>query len=225
MLTSTYSLPTPPNVSRGCGTTSPSKTRAGLLPLLLLVVVSTIIAGCKDKSDDTSMVKTKGFDCHSCGRHHDELPMSFGADSPVGWDQIPVSERSTKGTLEQEWCIIGDDSFFIRGCLDIPVKDGPGPFTWIVWVSLSKDNFDRARKLWNDPARVNERPYFGWLCTALPGYSQTTVHLKTNVHSRKVGERPYIELELTDHLLAVEQRDGITMARVQQLVETALHGK
>ena len=166
-----------------------------------------------------------GFDCRSCGRHHDELPMSFGPDAPLLWNQLSEQERASKGKLEQEWCIIGDDAFFIRGCLEIPVKDGPGPFIWIVWVSLSKSNFERARKLWNDPARVAEPPYFGWLSSSLPGYPEQTIHLKTHVHTRKVGERPSIELEQTDHPLAVEQRDGMTMARVRQLAEISLHGK
>jgi hypothetical protein len=39
-----------------------------------------------------------------------------------------------------------------------------------------------------------------------------------------VGERPTITLEATDHPLSLEQRHGITMARVQQIAEAALHG-
>lgn len=197
-------------------------------PTLFLLLVTTLLAittGCKQEVEVTAVAASKGFNCLSCGRHHQELPMSFGPDAPLPWDQIPAQERASKGTLGQEWCVIGDESFFIRGCLDIPVKDGSGPFTWIVWVSLSKANFERARSLWNDPERVKEPPYFGWLCTLLPGYSQETIHLKTNVRSRKVGERPLIELEPTDHPLAVEQREGITMERVRQLAEVALHKK
>ena len=47
-----------------------------------------------------------------------------------------------------------------------------------------------------------------WL--RLPCYPDT-VNLKTNVHTRAVGERPFIDVEPTDHPLAVEQRNGITM--------------
>jgi len=39
-----------------------------------------------------------------------------------------------------------------------------------------------------------------------------------------VGERPEITLEPTDHPLSIEQQNGITMARVQQIVEANLHG-
>ncbi len=43
--------------------------------------------------------------------------------------------------------------------------------------------------------------------------------------SGRICERAVlIELEPTDHPLAVEQRVGITLARVQEIAETLLHG-
>ena len=50
----------------------------------------------------------------------------------------------------------------------------------------------------------------------LPLYPNT-LNLKTQVHTRPVGERPLVELKPTDHPLAVEQRHGITMDRVRRL--------
>jgi len=32
--------------------------------------------------------------------------------------------------------VIDEQHFFIRGCLEVPVSDGPGPFVWGVWCSL-----------------------------------------------------------------------------------------
>ncbi len=43
------------------------------------------------------------------------------------------------------------------------------------------------------------------------------------VHLWDDGIRPYIELEPTDHPLAVEQRTGITVERVQQIFEAMTH--
>lgn len=37
------------------------------------------------------------------------------------------------------------------------------------------------------------------------------------------GPRPFIELEPTDHPLAVEQRTGITQDRVREIAEAVLH--
>jgi hypothetical protein len=43
------------------------------------------------------------------------------------------------------------------------------------------------------------------------------------VHTRPVGERPFVELEPTEHPLAVEQRTGITLDRVREIAATVLH--
>jgi hypothetical protein len=59
-------------------------------------------------------------------------------------------------------------------------------------------------------------PMFGWLSTSIPCYPET-INLKTMVHTRSVGVRPYIELEPTEHQhpLAIEQREGIAIERVK----------
>jgi hypothetical protein len=49
------------------------------------------------------------------------------------------------------------------------------------------------------------------------------LNLKTRVHTRPVGLRPFIELEPTEHPLAVEQQNGITLARVKEIIEGLSH--
>jgi hypothetical protein len=39
-----------------------------------------------------------------------------------------------------------------------------------------------------------------------------------------VGLRPHVELEPTEHPLAVEHREGISIGRVQEFAERILHG-
>jgi hypothetical protein len=107
--------------------------------------------------------------------------------------------------------------------VEIPVLDADEDFDWGVWVSLSRDNFRRAYELWDAPERAAEPPYFGWLSTELPAYGPSTVNLKTNLQTRPPGERPLVELEPTGHPLAVEQRTGITVARVREIAELLLH--
>ena len=46
-----------------------------------------------------------------------------------------------------------------------------------------------------------------------------TINLKTNIHTRSLGIRPYIELEPINYFLAIEQRNGITMERIKQIAE------
>jgi hypothetical protein len=169
---------------------------------------------------------TTGFYCATCGQYHEGLPMSIGFRLPESITGPPEA-REHGIEMTDDWCALeteDDQSYFVRGCLEIPVIDGSEPFVWSVWASLSEDNFYRTMDLWTDMARTDEPPYFGWLCTSIPGYPETLL-LKTMVQTRAVGLRPTITLEPTDHPLAVEQREGITMARAHEFAAMALHSK
>ena len=147
--------------------------------------------------------------------------MNYTAEAPAAWD--PAFAGADDCTLSSDQCVIRGH-YFVKGLIEIPVIDSDEVFSWGVWVSLSRENFSRAGDLWNRPGREAERPYFGWLTTDLPVYSPTTLNLKTHVHTRPLGERPYIELEPTGHPLAVEQRTGITLDRVREVAAAVLHG-
>jgi hypothetical protein len=149
--------------------------------------------------------------------------MSYAAPSPEYWtDDLADDDESG---LSSDQCVIKGEWFFVHGLIEIPVIDSDEPFSWGVWVSLSMENYHRMAELWDTPGRESEQPYFGWLSTELPIYSPSTVNLKTHLHTRPIGERPFIELEPTDHPLAVEQRTGITRARVEEFADILLHGE
>ncbi|MFJ9777052.1 DUF2199 domain-containing protein [Kitasatospora sp. NPDC101157] len=156
-----------------------------------------------------------------CDRHHDELPLNFSTLAPDVWD--PALEADPDSMLTAEQCVVGGQHFFVKGLIEIPVTGGEEVFSWGVWVSLSQASFARATELWETEGREAEPPYFGWLTTELPIYSPSTINLKTMVHTRPVGRRPFIELEPTDHPLAVEQREGISQDRVREIVAAVLH--
>ena len=169
------------------------------------------------------MKKITGFQCSSCGKWHDELPLDFGADVPDLVYEIPPSERKARVVGNSDFFVIDEENYFVRGVIEIPILGHEQTFNWGAWVSLSEKNFKRMTELLNSDEREKEPPYFCWLCTALP-YPETTLALKTMVHTQPVGVRPKIELEPTSHPLAVEQRHGITMERVQQIAERLLRG-
>jgi hypothetical protein len=162
-----------------------------------------------------------GYTCTCCGDHHDELPLNFSTTAPDVWD--PSFEGDSDSMLSADQCVIKGEHFFVKGLIEIPVIGSADVFSWGVWVSLSKANFARTVDLWESAGREAEPPYFGWLTTELPVYSPNTVNLKTNAHTRPVGQRPFIELEPTDHPLAVEQREGISQDRVREIVRAVLH--
>ena len=161
------------------------------------------------------------FECASCGAVHEGIP-SFGWDFPAQYLAIPEGERLRRVILSDDACVIDDEWFFIRGCLEIQVRGYHEPLSYGVWLSLSRESFARYSSTFEDVNRRGGSTYFGWLCTAIPGYPDTQL-LKTVVHVRPWPTRPYIQLEATDHPLALEQRDGVNPWRVQQIVERIMH--
>ena len=161
------------------------------------------------------------FVCHHCGQWHPGPPMGFDLVAPEHWsDDLAADPNSI---LEDEVCVIPGVGYFIHALLEIPVIDHHETYLWTAWVSLSKDNFYRAVELWEQPGRESEPPYFGWLSSQIPGYQVSTLNLKTSLRTGPPGERPTIELEPTNHPLAVDQRHGITLARVEQITSALLH--
>jgi hypothetical protein len=161
------------------------------------------------------------FKCTRCKETHEGMP-SFGALAPLSYYEIPEDERGTRCTLRSDDCVIDEKWFFVRGCLEIPVLGEAEPFVWGVWGSLSKANFVEWSNYFGEARRSHTGPYFGWLNAHIGLYPDTR-NLKTAVHIRDDGVRPYIELEPTDHPLAIEQREGITVQRVAELYSLMMH--
>ena len=161
------------------------------------------------------------FKCHSCDETHVGMP-TFGADKPLSYFAVPQDERDTRCDVGSDDCVIDGDSFFVRGCIEIPVHGYSVPFVWGVWASLSKDSFNTWVSAFGKQKRSHIGPFFGWLNAWLKPYPDT-VNLKTKVHLRDDGIRPFIELEPTEHPLAVEQRNGISVNRVAEIYSIMMH--
>jgi len=155
--------------------------------------------------------------CACCGKRYDDLILSLALEVPDTWLNIPESEIAERGMISSDACIIDGQHFFVRGCLEIPIIGRADVFMYGVWVSVSVKNFARIGALWDVEVRDNEPPMFAWLCNNIAGYPQT-FGLKTNLHLRNGGRRPLVEIEPTDHPLAIKQRQGITLDRVEEIV-------
>lgn len=160
------------------------------------------------------------FQRASCGEVHTGIP-AFGWEHPVSYLDVPAEERSRRCELTSDTCTIDGEHFFVRGCLDIPVR-GQESMSWGVWVSLSGVNFRKFLEVYDEPKRSHLGPFFGWLNSYFPIYPDT-VNLKTQVHLRDGGLRPYVELEPTEHPLAIEQCTGITTSRVAEIYQAIMH--
>jgi hypothetical protein len=150
------------------------------------------------------------------------VPLDWAMDAPIYWD----GGRTKADRISEDLCTWTDDEgqlqYFIRGVLEIPILEADDSFGYGVWSSLSEKSFKRALELWDDPRRRDEPAYFGWLSNSLPGYPET-LNLPADVITRELDLRPVIELHDGDHPLIIEQREGITMARVQEIAELNMH--
>jgi hypothetical protein len=155
------------------------------------------------------------FKCAGCDEWHDGVP-GFAADAPLYFYSVPPAERAARCELTNDTCIVDEEAFFARGCIEIPIARETDPFIWGVWVSLSKPSFEAFKASLGLSRRSDIGPFFGWLSAEFLVYPPSE-NLKTKLHLRDAGLRPWIELEPTDHPLAVEQREGISPDRVAEI--------
>jgi hypothetical protein len=163
-----------------------------------------------------------GFQCATCGKWHDELPLDFGYAEPLYVAELDASERSEFVTELGDFRVLrrdGETHHFVRGVIELPIVGIEDSFRYGVWASLSDESFELARAAY--ASDVAAGPFFGWISNRIEGYPDTS-NLKSKVHVR-ADMRPQLELEPSDHPLAIEQRDGITLDRVREIMDRALH--
>jgi len=166
------------------------------------------------------------FRCSECGEIHKGSP-SFGYKKPPLYFTVPEDEVGQRVKLTDDTCVIDDDAFFIRGLLEIPIHNVDDPFLWGVWVSQSRESFDRYIETYD--ADQSGHGSFGWLDVTMPGYVNAddggeTAVLACNVDWRDVGQRPLIMPQECDHQLYRDFADGITWERAIAMASRIMHG-
>jgi len=154
------------------------------------------------------------WDCSTCGKEHRGLPLDWSVDKPYYFENMPEDEVRI-ARLGTDLANVGEKHFFIRGVIEIPIIGFADALNYGVWTSLSQKNYAWVYDHWDDRNLHQHPPMFSWLDTQIANYPPT-VSLKTNLHLRN-KLRPAVELEPTDHPLAVEQRNGITIERVLEI--------
>jgi hypothetical protein len=144
------------------------------------------------------------YTCSTCGLVHEGIPC-YGADRPDQYWDVPVEKREADVFLTSDSCVIADRFFFIQGRLEVPIAGTDESFNWGVWISLKEENFFIWQEHYSVAKRSHIGPFFGWLCTQIPGYPET-LRLKTLAHIRDDGIRPSIDLDHSEHPLAIEQK-------------------
>jgi hypothetical protein len=160
------------------------------------------------------------FTCHCCGRVTDELPelAAILPDFVAGLEPAAQQRSVTRFGDFLRFDDGEEQHFFVRGLVELPIAGTDETWAYGAWTTLSAKSFDAARPL--SEADEAGGPFFGWFANRLAGW-EDTLHLKARVHLRP-GIRARIELEPTDHPLALAQREGVSSKRIVELLGPAL---
>jgi hypothetical protein len=133
---------------------------------------------------------TEGLNCATCGKQHQGLPRSFAADFPDMYANMTREERDARTIIGSDQCVVDQQWFFIRGCLEIPVAGSSEPFLWGLWASVLEPAFDEISETWEKNGREEVHgPFKGRLANSLSVYAGT-LNVKVSIAIQPVGTRP-----------------------------------
>jgi len=108
--------------------------------------------------------------------------------------------------------------FFIRGVLEVPIKDLVLPFQWGLWAMVTERDFRRYLELWQKgTGQEEEPPFMGWLSN-LPFQYPKTKTVEVSIHLQPMGTRPSFTVLSEQHPLGVDQRNGISLERAHHIL-------
>lgn len=180
--------------------------------------------------DDLSHLRWK---CGSCEEWHTGPILDLSFDEPAywlskyhkgtRWDVLPSGtiRKEHLSFLDEDYCAIDDEQFFVRGVLHLPIIGTTQSFGWGVWGSLSRANFEALLKNDLEPGRTQFQPMFSYLSSQISAYPDT-LSLPMNVHIQALGMRPHFHLKRSEHPLAKEFYEGIQPERVRELMFLSL---
>jgi hypothetical protein len=154
--------------------------------------------------------------CPCCGKQYDKLSFAYASPEPDPWRAVPEEERSDRGIIWTDTCVIDQQQFFVRGRILIPVIGHNEPFIWGDFGRASRRQASRGMGSFgmSRSASTSRR------CPAASPITSRSIRrhfgLKCKVAMKNARTRPIFEIESPDHPLAVEQRNGITLDRVKE---------
>jgi len=156
------------------------------------------------------------FVCTVCGQTHDSLP-TWGYRRPDAWLRLTEAEQS-RGQCNDDLCRTPDQQCFVRAVIELQLIGGPEPtFEIGAWVQLAPAAFDRYVDTFKDSnqSRIGRLPaVLSNEVRAFPG----SLWLRGILAPQDNLQRPFLLLDPTDHPLGVAQREGVSFAKVLEII-------
>lgn len=168
------------------------------------------------------------YTCAECGEIH-KGPPSFSIRHPPGYDAALAGEDGAKVIMDtSDWFVVGYEGghvdYFIRATLEIPINPTDDVFTWGLWVTQSKESFERYHNTFGEDQ--SGEGSFGWLFGDFAPYSpqgHEMAHLACDVEWQSNGRRPLLFLHNGDHPLIQDQQNGISTKRAIDIATMLTH--
>ena len=171
--------------------------------------------------------KVFSYKCACCGEKYSGSP-SFAMQTPPFLASISDEEYEARVEHDDDLCLVragegqAEDIYAIRVTLEVPIHGVAQPFTWGVWVTQSKESFRR----YLEGVGTDERGEvsFGWLPVVMFFYTRDASgmpleNLACDVLWQDKGLRPKILLHESDHVLARDQKNGISWERAVDIAQ------
>jgi hypothetical protein len=151
--------------------------------------------------------------CAGCGAVHREM-FALACVTPEQWtgpdDYAPNHELRLDGDfLSEDFCVMGGQYFYVRCTVEVPVHRLADKFSFGVWSTLSRENFDIYVDGFDHSDYANMGPWFGWFSNRLPMFGET-LNQKCRVHPQLNRQRPVLSLLDPDHPLSIAQDRGVS---------------
>jgi hypothetical protein len=159
--------------------------------------------------------------CSTCHEVHDLSDLQIGYERPDAWYAVRPDQREQRWEMDKDLAVLDGERFFIRGVAWIPVH-GEEPWAWGVWAAVDEDHFRRYEALFDSPRDEHEPPFPGRIANQLPGYPQT-LGLAVTIRPASGTRRPGFVVNDAAHPLAAEQRSGVHLERVLEMLSPFLH--
>ena len=104
----------------------------------------------------------------------------------------------------------------MRGVVELPIEHG-SHFGYGIWVEVGEADCLRLVETWHEP--IDGESFHGRLANELATYPGS-LGLRVTLETRE--QLPAVHID-DEHLLAVEQKDGISEARADELAASGHH--
>jgi hypothetical protein len=163
-----------------------------------------------------------GFVCSVCGEFHAERLLDIRMSFPDAIHALSEDERRARTWLSDDFAVLDERRFFVRGLLEIPIVDLDDCFGYGVWAELEREEFERLLEHWYDEGQAAAEPVAARLANDLAPFNETT-GLLIELQPVSADRLPVVQLDEVDHPLCRAQQEGISSARCEELAATAFH--